>query len=115
RRGGRRARARRRGRESHLPPHYARVAVLPVETAIDPELLYAAGIGVEDFEFERAGPGHKLAAHRHATDPRRDISRERVHIFGEVADIEFVDGGGDVLKTRAGIGEERAVGLAHHA
>ena len=82
---------------------------------IDPELLHPAGIGVEDFEFERAGPGHELAAHRHAADPRRHVSGESVHFLGGVADVEFTDDRRDVLEARTGVGEKRAVGLAHHA
>src|SRR5262249_18587756 len=113
RRGGGYARRRRRG--AHLPPHDGRGAVLPVETAIDPELFHASRIGVEDFEFERPGPWHELAAHGHAADPRRHISGEGVHFLGDVAHIEFTDDCRDVLEARAGVGEKRAVGLAHHA
>src|SRR5262245_7959882 len=94
----------------------AAVAVVPVEIAVDPKLLYAPGVGVEDFELERAGAGHQLAAHRHATDSRRNIAGKRIHLFGHLADVEFgADDGAEVIQAGASVCEERAVGLAHHA
>ena len=93
----------------------AAVAVAPVRRQIDPQLLDAARIGVEHLDLERAGARHQLAAHRHAADAGGDVAGERIHLVGDLADVEVrPDGGGDVLELGARVGQERAVGLAHH-
>ena len=88
RRGGKCARQRRPG--SELPPRCRPAAVLPVEPTVNLELLDSPRVGIEDFELERPWAGYELAAHRHSADPRRNISSKRVHLLGDVTDIEFV-------------------------
>ena len=61
------------------------------------------------------GPGNDLAAQRQASDLRHQIAGERVDLFGRIADVECdADGGGDVVETRASIGDERSVELTDH-
>jgi hypothetical protein len=62
-----------------------------------------------------AGARHQLAAHRHAPDAGGDVAGERIHLIGDLADVEIrPDRGGDVLELGAGIGQEGTVGLADH-
>ena len=99
-----------------LPSHFPVLAVLPIEAAVDLQLLYPTRIGVEDFDLERTGARDELAPHRHAADPGRDVSGERVHLLRDFAHVKFAtDDRCDVLQAGAGIGQERAVGLANHA
>src|SRR5262245_55856853 len=103
RRGGGCARQRRRGCE--LPSRWRPAAVLPVEPAVNLELLYPPRIGIEDFELERPWPWHELAAHRQSADPRRNIPGKRVHLFRDITDIEFVTHDrGHVIEIGASIG-----------
>src|SRR5262249_58265582 len=48
-------------------------------------------------------------------EPRRHIPGGVAHFLGDAAPVEFTDDRRDVLEARAGVGEKRAVGLAHHA
>src|SRR5262249_44675272 len=85
-----------------------------IKSAVNSELLHAARIGIEDFEFERAGSWHEFAAYGHATDPRRHVAGKSINLLRDVAHIEFAtDGRSDVLETGASVREERAVGLVH--
>src|SRR5205823_11117456 len=116
--GGRReggcALQRRRG--SELPPCYRPAAVLPVEPAVNLELLHPPRVGIEDFELERPWPRHELTAHRHSADARRNISGKGVHLLRDVTDIEFATHDrGHVIEIGASIGQERTIGLPYHA
>ena len=52
-----------------LPPTLPAIAVVPVQAAVDAQLLYPPGVGIEDLQLERAGAGHDLAAHVQSLQP----------------------------------------------
>src|SRR6266850_2144416 len=82
--------------------------------AMNPDPLDAAGIGVEHLDLERSGAGHELAAHRQPPDPGGEISAERIHLLGRLADVELgADQRHDLFETGAPVGEKRAVRLAY--
>ena len=69
---------------------------------VDLELLDTAWIGIEHFDFKSAGTGHDFAAQWHAADKCRDIAGERIHLFGDVADIGAIVTKSIMMHPRAG-------------
>ena len=107
--------ASRRGRRRVSASRLARGAPSGRPLRGDAQPLHAPRIGIEHLDLELARTRHHLAARRKPPDPRHDVAGERVDFARHFADVEFgPDGRDDVLERRARIGEERAVGLAHH-
>src|SRR4051812_43312190 len=55
----------------------------------DPDALYPARIGVDDFEIEARHRLHDLALHRDAPGRRKNQPTERFNVVGNVACIEL--------------------------
>src|SRR5437868_13385616 len=80
----------------------------------DTQPLHAPRIGVQHLDFEIAGTGNDLAAHRQAADMADEIAAERLHLFAGLAGHEILaDHGADVVEAGAGVGYEGIVHLPH--
>ena len=77
---------------------------------LDP--LHPPRIAIENLVFDSARRiGNDFAAHRNTAGDRRDEAADRVDLFGEIVASQFdADSLGCVLKARACVDDERALG-----
>lgn len=79
----------------------------------DAHALDAAGVGVEDFDFEVARTGNHFAAHRKPPDLRDEIAAERIDVLSRLAGVEVLaHDRSDVVEAGAAVGDEGVVVLA---
>ena len=63
--------------------------LLALGTAVNPQLLHPARIGIEDFQFEATRSRHEFAPHRNPSDPGGDVAGKSIYLLPDLAGLEF--------------------------